>query len=58
MPQVTLKVAVDSLGWNALEVRGMSESDVMDEMEQSAYERLLELREEYGVEEEEEEDDD
>jgi len=58
MPQVTLKVAVDSLGWKALEVRGMTESEVMEEMEQVAYERLLELREEYGVEDEEEEDDD
>jgi hypothetical protein len=54
MPQVTLKVAVS--GWNALEVRGMTEDEVMDEMQDAAYEKLKELTEENGLEEEEEDE--
>ena len=51
MPQVTLKVNVDCYGWNALDIRGMNEGEVMEEMEQAAFDKLQTLREECGVEE-------
>jgi len=48
MPQVTLKVEVSD--WNALNIRGMSENEVMEEMESVAYDKLRELQDEYGIE--------
>ena len=50
MPQITLKIEVSE--WNALDVRGFSQNEVMREMEQSAYKKLRELQDEYGLEEE------
>jgi len=48
MPQITLKIEVPM--WDALEVRGMTENEVMREMEHSAYDKLRELQREHGME--------
>lgn len=51
MPQITLKVNVDCYGWNALAVNGFDESEVIDRMEEVAFQELKALREENGVDE-------
>ena len=47
MPEVTLKVEVSD--WNALDINGMTEDEVMREMEEVAYQKLRELQQENGI---------